>query len=156
MPEIKQSIEIHAPVSEVFAFVDRPENLPEIWPSMLEVGNVTESANGGHDFDWVYKMAGMKFRGRSKSIEFERDRRIATRSETGIPSTFHWTFEARDDTTVFTQEIEYEIPHTLLARIAAPFIHKLNEREGRLVMENLKARVEHAAAHAQPEAHPQP
>ena len=151
MPKIRKSIEINAPVSDVFAYLAHPENLPEIWPSMLEVSNVAPNATGGSDFDWVYKLLGMKFRGRSKTTELEPDRLIVVENEEGIRSRFRYEVQGRDDTTIFSQEIEYEIPGSLLGRFAAPFIERLNEREAQLVTENLKARLEHGVA-ARPEA----
>ena len=155
MPQIRKSIAINAPVSEVFAFAAAPENLPVIWPSLIEVSNVKENPEGGHAFDWIYKLAGIKLRGHSETIEFEPDRLIVVQNETGIKSTFRYSFQGQDDTTVFTQEVEYEIPDSLLARFAAPFIHKLNEREAEIVMDNLKARLEEGEAAVQPEARPE-
>jgi len=155
MPQIRKSIEINAPVSEVFAFAAAPENLPVIWPSLIEVSNVKENPDGGHAFDWIYKLAGMKLRGHSETIEFQPDRLIVVKNETGIKSTFRYSFQGQDDTTLFTQEVEYEIPDSLLARFAAPFIHKLNEREADIVMANLKARLEEGGAAARPEARPE-
>ena len=39
MATVKKSIKINAPVEKVFEYLT-PENLPEIWPSLVEVKNV--------------------------------------------------------------------------------------------------------------------
>ena len=40
MATVKSSIVINAPVEKVFEYANKPENLPEIWPSMMEVKNI--------------------------------------------------------------------------------------------------------------------
>jgi uncharacterized protein YndB with AHSA1/START domain len=53
MAKIEKSILINAPVEKVFAFTAEPNNLLEIWPSMLEIKNVESVPNGGRRYDWV-------------------------------------------------------------------------------------------------------
>ena len=154
MPHISKSIEINAPVSEVFAFMARPEHLPEIWPSMLEVSNLEVQPDGAASYDWVYKMAGMRFHGHSETIEHQTDRLVVMKNETGIPSTFRWSYQGRDDTTQVTVEIDYEIPGAVLGRLAEPFIRKLNEREADTLLVNLKTRLEEGELRVGPETQP--
>ena len=53
-------------MEKVFEYVDDAHNLPEIWPSMVEVSDVERLPNGGNKMRWVYKMAGMRFEGTSE------------------------------------------------------------------------------------------
>ena len=85
MATIKSSITINAPVEKVFEYT-KPGNLPEIWPSLVEVKNIKELPGGGYSWDWVYKMAGMKFNGSSEHVEFVENERTVSQS-TGIDST---------------------------------------------------------------------
>ncbi len=153
MPQIRKSIEINAPVSEVFAYLSNPENLPEIWPSLIEVSNIKTAPDGKKTYDWVYKMAGMRFRGHTE-LTFDPNRSISVKNEGDFKSTFRWRFEGRDDSTTFESEVDYEMPHRLIARLAAPFIHKLNDREADTFGANLKGRLEEGTHAAQPEARP--
>jgi hypothetical protein len=84
---------IDAPVEKVFAFMAEPNNLLEIWPSLLAIRNVEPLPNGGQCYGWAYKMAGLRFEGRAEWIEFVKDRRIVDRNERVIPSTFVWTYQ---------------------------------------------------------------
>lgn len=64
---IDKSVLIDAPVEKVFAYYAETENLPEVWPSLLEVRNIQRGPEGRVErFTWVYKMAGMRFEGRSE------------------------------------------------------------------------------------------
>jgi uncharacterized protein YndB with AHSA1/START domain len=142
----KRQTYIHAPPAKIFAYLNDPRHMLEIWPSMVEETNVEMQPDGRHSFDWVYKMAGMKFHGHCDTTEIEHDHRRVDHNKSGIPSTFRWTFEPRDEGTDVTLEIEYEIPGKLLGRLAAPMVRRLNDRDGNTLVENLKERMEIAEA----------
>ena len=141
MEKISRSIRIHAPVAQVFEHLSKPENLLEIWPSMIEVKNEVVQASGAHAFDWTYKMAGVRFHGHCETVEVEPNRLRVDHNESGIPSTFRWRFAGADGTTEVQLEIEYEPPF-VLGLVAAPFLRRLNEHEAETLLANLKARME--------------
>jgi len=136
------TITINAPVEKVFDYVNQPTNLPEIWPSMVEVKDVQRLPNGGTSFRWVYKMAGMRFEGTTEDTEYVPNQRVVSKSTGGIESLFTWTFQPEDSGTKLTVEVEYTVPIPLLGKIAEAFIVKQNERELELVLANLKAKME--------------
>jgi uncharacterized protein YndB with AHSA1/START domain len=140
MASIKSSITINAPVEKVFEFT-KPENLPQIWPSLVEVKNVKRLPNGGYSWDWKYKMAGMSFNGSSEHVEFVENEQTVSKS-TGIESTITWTYEPVGSSTKMTSLTEYKIPVPLLGKLAESFIVKMNENESDVILENLKARME--------------
>ena len=78
MARIKKSITINAPVEEVFGNVEEPANVPEYWPSVIEVKDVEQLPNGGTKSGWVYKMAGVRFEGSSEAIEYIPNQRTVT------------------------------------------------------------------------------
>ncbi len=142
MVKLHKTITIHAPIEKVFAFMSDPRNLPDIWPSMIDVKNVTPAAHGGYNFGWVYKMAGMKFDGASETTEFVLNQRNVTRSTKGIESKFVWVYQPEGHNTKLTVDIEYTVPVPLLGKIAEAIIVKQNDHEGDTLLENLKNRME--------------
>jgi uncharacterized membrane protein len=142
MAKIRKSVSINAPLNTVFAYMTHPENLLEIWPSMIEVSNVKRKEDGAHDFDWVYKMAGMRFKGHSETIEAQPNARVVLKNEGGIPSTFTWTYAAEGSGTKLTVEVEYTLPGKLLDKLATPFLERVNEREAETLLANAKERIE--------------
>jgi len=142
MIKVTRSILINAPVEKVFAFMDDPCNLPEVWPSMVETHVKGPSPAGGQDFEWEYKMAGLRIKGESEVVERIPDRKIVTRSVKGIESNFVWSYEPEDGGTRLTVEAEYNIPVPLIGRLAESVIARQNEREADILLENLKARME--------------
>jgi len=143
MAKVERTITINAPVEKVFGYMTEPTTLPEIWPSMVEVKDVKRTPEHiGTTFQWVYKMAGMRFEGSSTVIEYVANQREVTKSERGIPSTFVWTYQPEDGGTRLTVEVEYTIPVPLLGKLAEAFIAKQNEHEAEVMLANLKARME--------------
>jgi uncharacterized membrane protein len=142
MAKIEKSIVIDAPVEKVFTFMAEPNNLLEIWPSLLEIRNVEPLPNGGYCYDWTYKMAGLRFEGRAEWIEFVKDQRVVDRNEGGIPSTFVWTYQPEGAGTRVTMRVDYSIPGAAIGRLAEPIIQKMNEHEAGTILANLKTRME--------------
>ena len=145
MERVRKEIFIEAPVSKVFEYMLDPAHLPEIWPSLVEVSNVHTSPDGRSDYDWTYKMAGVKFHGHTQTVEAQRDRLHVVKARGGIPHAIRWTFQPHGEGTDFSTEVEYEIPGSLLGRLTAPFVRRLNEREAELTVHNLKERMEAVA-----------
>ena len=142
MATVKNSITINAPVEKVFEYVGEPENLPEFWPSVLEVRNIRELPIGGYSYDWVYKMAGMRFNGNSETTEFIPNQRTVTRTSGGIESTITWEYTPKDDGTEVYITGEYRVPMPLIGKLAESYIVKQNEHESEAILANLKARME--------------
>ena len=144
MHRIRKSVEIKAPVNRVYEMLTTPQNLPGIWPSMVEVSNVERKADGWQKFDWVYKMAGIHFKGHAETIRADANKYVEIRNSSGIPSTFRWTYEARGGGTMVTCEVEYDMPASVLGKLAEAVVTKLNEREMTTMLENAKTAIEQA------------
>ena len=143
MERIKKTVFIDAPPAKVFGYLMDPRNLPEIWPSMVEVTNVKTRRDGTTESnDFTYKMAGMKLQGHTEFLDVERNRHITWKSEGGIKSTIRWTFAPHGAGTDLVDEVEYELPANLLTRLAAPFVRRVNEHEADICVQNLKLRME--------------
>ena len=145
MATIEKSTVIAAPADRIFAFISEPRNLPEIWPSLVEVHDITPAANGGSDFKWTYKMAGMRFEGTSTAIEFVPPRRISAATKGGISSTTTWILESEGDSTRVTIHADLTMPGKLLGKLAEPLVTRENSKEAEVILANLKARMEQAA-----------
>ena len=142
MAKVKKTITINAPVDKVFGYVSEPTNLPEIWPSLVEVKDVQRLPNGGTSNRWVYKMAGIRLEGTSEDAEYVANQRLVSKTKGGVQSTQTWTFQPEAGGTKVTFEIEYTVPIPVLGKLAEVVIVKMNEHEGDLILDNLKARME--------------
>ncbi len=142
MGTVEKSTLIAASAERIFAYVSEPTNLPEIWPSLVEVRDVSPAANGGSDFKWTYKMAGMRFEGTSTALDFAPPRRLSAATKGGISSTTTWTLEPEGDATRVTIHADLTVPGKLLGKLAEPLIMRENSKEAEVILANLKARME--------------
>ncbi|HEX2698180.1 MAG TPA: SRPBCC family protein [Anaerolineales bacterium] len=143
MTKITRDVHIKAPVEKVFDLIYDPNNLPEIWSSMLEIKNVKESNLGGYDYTWAYKMSGMHFEGKSQVMEFLTNRRLVMKSSKGIDGMTTWDFQRDgDEETHLLFEMEYEVPASLLNRHVEKAVIEENEHEIEAMLQNVKSKAE--------------
>ena len=142
MAKVARSILINAPVEKVFAYINDPANLPEIWPSMIEAMDIERLPNGGNRFRWAYKMAGMRFEGSSEDTECVANERVVSETKGGIESTIAWVLRPEAGGTEATIDADYTVPVPLLGRLAESFIVRQNENEMEVLLANLKDRME--------------
>jgi uncharacterized protein YndB with AHSA1/START domain len=141
MSKMEMSVTINAPVERVFEYVSNPENLPEIWPSLIEVNNVKELPNGDYSYDYVYKMVGMRLTGSSEDTVVSNER-IVSVSTGGIESKITFLFQPEDGGTNFTVEAEYTVPVPVLGKFAESVIVRQAENEVEIILDNLKTMME--------------
>jgi uncharacterized membrane protein len=139
---VQRSILINAPVEQVFAFVEDPRNMPDVWPSVERVTAVEPRPDGGYTCNYVYRIAGMRFEGHTDLLEHVPNQCIVTRSKIGMEGTLRWTFQAEGDGTRVTLEAEYSVPVPLVGGIAAALLVRPNEREAETLFANIKAKLE--------------
>ena len=144
MAKTAKSITIKAPAEEIFDYLSEPTNLPEIWPSLVEIKDVQKLPSGGNRNRWVYKMAGIRLEGTSESEDTEcvPNQRLVSKTKGGVESTQTWMFQPEADGTKVTFEVEYTVPIPVLGKLAEAIIVKMNDHEGELILANLKARME--------------
>lgn len=142
MAKVEATITITAPVEKIYNYIYEPTNLPEIWPSLVEVTDIQQLPNGGYSNRFVYKMAGIRLEGTSQGIEDIPNQRIVSRTGGMVESTQTWLFKPEGEKTEVTFKVDYTIPIPVLGKLAEAIIVKINEHEGDTIMANLKARME--------------
>jgi uncharacterized membrane protein len=141
MLKLHKKIVVKAPVDKVFAYVEKPENLPQIWPSLYEVSKIEKIPAGDHRFKWLYNMIGTPIKGTTETFKYE-DRKLIFDKATGdVEGTFKWTFAGENGTTEVTFDAEYE-EKGLLPEKDLVFFEKRNDVEADAILTNLKARLE--------------
>jgi uncharacterized protein YndB with AHSA1/START domain len=142
MAKIQKTITINAPVEQVFEYVEEPSNVPEYWPSLVEVKDVEPLPSGGAKYRWVYKMAGVRFEGSSETTEYVANQRTVTENKGGVSGTVTWTYHPEDGGTKVIFEADYAVNVPVLRKLAESFLSKLNEHEAEALLANVKARME--------------
>ena len=149
MKMITRDIQVNTPVDRVFDFLADPNNLPEIWPNVIEVKTVKKTkADNGYTFNWMYKMSGTQFDGKCETLKYHPYERLVFQSAKGLDATVFWKFQPTGQSTHLTLRFEYEIPASLLKRIKEEIVIRENEHELDALLQNVKSRLELEPAYA--------
>ncbi len=142
MVKHENSIVIDAPLSEVFAYVNDPEALPEWMVGMIETRNVIGEGEG-QQYEWTFKMVGVQLRGQNVVVEYIPNQCAAHQGIGMIDSL--WTNrveEEREGRTKLTIEVEYTIPVPVLGKLAEHLTVRRNERGLQFSLLNVKEKLE--------------
>jgi uncharacterized membrane protein len=140
---IVHDIRVDTPVERVFEFLLDPNNLPEIWPNVIEVKSVKRSKDHeGFNFNWTYKMSGSIFEGKCETIDYTPYERLVVKCNKGLDSTITWRFQPTGRETQVSLKFEYQIPSSLLKRMKEEFVIQENDHELEALLQNLKSRLE--------------
>ena len=140
MPVVDKEIVIGAPLEEIFRFVSIPGNLPQIWPSLVEIKDEKLLPNGGYRFRWGYLLFGIKLSGKGEYIDIAPYLWLSARTYGALESLNTWTFRTKGSQTRVTVTIDYEIPSLLSNRLTENTIIKANDKEAETILINLRAR----------------
>lgn len=139
MPIIDKEIFVNAPLEKIFSYVSKPSNLPQIWPSLIEIKNEKLLPNGGYSANWKYKMAGTCINGKSECIEVAPNKWFSIKIDGAVDCTMTWTFRTSDNIkTKVTLTVDYRLSLPLINRLTENIIVKMNERESEVVLDNLR------------------
>ena len=142
MPSVTKEDFISASIESVFNYIREPENMVEIWPSLISLTIEKKLDNGGYRFRWAYKMSGITLTGRGECIDLVPNLWIITKTHRGLESTHTWTFRANDQDTRVTLTVDYQLPSQFLNRVAEITMLDSNEKEVELILDNLRKKFE--------------
>lgn len=142
MVRVSETIQVDRPVDEVYAYLDRPENHPEVTPSLAESKTIEGLDNGGKRASYIYRMAGVTREGELTETVHEENERMVFEMSGELTGEIDISMEAVDGRTEVTYAAEYDLPGRVLSAVAEPFAKRYNKRELATTLENLKTRLE--------------
>jgi len=149
MRSIHRTVDIRAPARRVWEFLhQQPNSLTGVWPHLVSVSNIVPRVDGASDFDWVYKMGGVRFSGHAIVEQTRPGEYVRYRNEGGIPSTFVWSHRTAGTSTRVTVDVQYSIPTPVIGKLAEVLVAKSNEHDLDALLQNTKTRLEREATNA--------
>jgi uncharacterized membrane protein len=140
---VEQSIEIDAPISKVFAYVDDFSKTQDWMYGLSRIEPVTDQLRGvGAQYDGVMKL-GVPLKARIECVAWEQDSLIELASVKGIETTQRWSFTALgDDRTRVDARIDFTLPGGPAGRAIASAVRPVVEVAVRHSSEALVRNVE--------------
>ena len=140
MSRVAKSAVISANADQIMNYIADVKNHPAFLGPLKSVSNVNgDSKKTGTSWDWTFVMAGVEFSGRAETVSYEPGKKFTYKTTTGIQSTFTYSAEPQGKGVKVTVDVTYDVPSSLLSKMQAGVVEKLNEAEGARAVENLKA-----------------
>lgn len=140
---VESSIEIKAPIAQVFDFAVNPHNSPLIFPDLVAATSIPPlPLKPGDTFDYKYMMYGVMLSGKWTVDEVDRPHYYLGTTAGGAVSHWRYKFETKDDKCVVSLSIEYELPFKVLQKVSAKVIQKINQRVVQTYLKNLSTILE--------------
>ena len=107
MSKIEKRVVISCSLERLFTYVPEIERSPEIWPGLLEVGEVQRLPLGGVMARWIYKMSGLFFEEWDGRVEPLVDRDGSLTTLGNVECAMKWSFQANTFAPSFTLSADY-------------------------------------------------
>jgi uncharacterized membrane protein len=140
MSRVAKSAVIDGNADQIMNYIADVKNHPAFIGPLKSITNLKgDPKQPGTSWDWTFVMAGAEFSGRAETVGYEAGKKFSYRTTTGVESTFTYTAEPQGGGVKVTVDVTYDVPSTLLSRMQASVVEKLNDAEGVRAVENLKA-----------------
>ena len=94
MSKIEKRVVVSCSLERLFTYVPEADRSPEIWPGLLEVGEVQRLPLGGVMARWIYKMTGVLFEEFDEHCEPLVDRDGSLTTLGNVECAMKWSFQA--------------------------------------------------------------
>ena len=144
MSKVAQSLEVNTSPESVMDYIIDVTNHPAFIGPLKSVANIKgDVKKPGTTWDWVYSLAGVELAGKAETVRFVPGKEFVYKTTTGAKSTFTYRADsASGKKTKLSLNVDYEVPTNALGKMKASVFEKLNDAEGKRVVENLKALLE--------------
>ncbi|MBI5560426.1 MAG: SRPBCC family protein [Deltaproteobacteria bacterium] len=137
MERVSYEIEVRAPIEPVFDLISRVEDFSMYSHLIKEIKKVGEKR-----YRWEVKAFGIPLWWEAEVVEYERPRRFAWRSISGVYNTGSYTLEPSGDGTRVIFEMYYTIPIKFLGGIARHLLSRMILAVYTEVLGNIKKKIE--------------
>jgi uncharacterized membrane protein len=139
VPNVSKSVTVNHSPAEVIEYIADVSNHPAFIGPLKSVSDLAgDPRKPGTSWTWVFVMAGVEISGSAETIKYEPGRLFSYRTTSGALSTFEYSAAQEGDGTKVTINVDYEIPDTLLGKVQAPVVERLNDLDGQRAVDNLK------------------
>ena len=143
MSKVAQSLEVSCSAESLMEYIVDVSNHPAFIGPLKSVTNIKgDVRKPGTSWDWVYSLAGVELTGKAETIRFTPGKEFVYKTTTGAKSTFTYSAAPSGKKTKLSLNVDYEVPTSALGKMKASMFEKLNDAEGKRVVENLRALLE--------------
>jgi len=140
---VTQSLEVKCSPESLMDYIIDITNHPAFIGPLKSVTNIKgDVKKPGTTWDWVYSLAGVELSGKAETVRWVPGKEFVYKTTTGAKSTFTYRADSAGAKTKLSLNVDYEVPTNALGKMKASVFEKLNDAEGKRVVENLKVVLE--------------
>jgi uncharacterized membrane protein len=139
VPNVSKAVTVNRSPAEVIEYIADVTNHPAFIGPLKSVSDLSgDPRRPGTSWTWVFVMSGVEISGSAETIKYEPSRLFSYRTTSGALSTFEYTAAPQGDATRVQINVSYEMPDTVLGKVQAPVVERLNDLDGQRAVDNLK------------------
>ena len=140
MPTSEATITVNAPQEAVFDAIADQEKAAHYYPASEVVVVDGKPGEPGSSAEYVYRVAGMRIRGRGTVIEVDKPRKLVQEFSGAMPGIFTWSLLEQNQAVQVTFRVDYRVPFGILGTILDKlFLGRMNQRNAESTLKGLKA-----------------
>jgi hypothetical protein len=147
MAHITRVVSVKVDPIRLIDYIVQINNHPAFIPPLKSIDNVQgDPKQAGATWNWTFIMAGVELTGTATTVAYTPGKVFSYKTAGGIDSTFTYSVEPEAGGSRFSMDVLYELPQTLLAKVAdKALIERLNDEQADQTVKNVKAILEAAA-----------
>jgi len=143
MSKVAQSLEVKCSPETMMNYIIDITNHPAFIGPLKSVTNIKgDVKKPGTSWDWVYALSGVELSGKAETVRWVPGKEFVYKTTSGAKSTFTYRADPAGAKTKLSLNVDYEVPTNALGKMKSSVFEKLNDVEGKKVVENLKALLE--------------
>jgi uncharacterized membrane protein len=143
MSKVAQSTDVKCSPETMMDYIIDVTNHPAFIGPLKSVTNIKgDVKKPGTSWDWVYALSGVELSGKAETVRWVPGKEFVYKTTSGAKSTFTYRADPAGAKTKLSLNVEYEVPTNALGKMKSSVFEKLNDAEGKKVVENLKALLE--------------
>ncbi len=143
MSRTTKILSINVSPEKVMEYISNVSNHPAFIPPLKSVENISgDPTQLGTVWDWTFVMAGIEFKGKSETVDYQPGKVFKYKTTGGIAATFTYSVEAEGSASRLTMDVEYEVPSSLLGKANQAAVEKVNADSAQAAEENIKTILE--------------
>ena len=97
MAKIEKRVNVDMSLERRFSYTIPPGNSAELWPGLLEIGEVEHLPGGGSTARWLYKLNGALFEGWLKGVDWVAEANPFGTSQADFEIAMIWNYQPEHD-----------------------------------------------------------
>lgn len=140
MAKVTKVVSVAASPDKVVNYISDVTNHPAFISALKSIDSLSgDPKTPGTTWNWTFMMGGVELQGKGETLSYKPGLSYSYKTTGGTSSIFTYSVEAEDGGSRLTMDVEYEVPDSVLAKVAdKAAVERMNDQEGDRAVENIQ------------------